>query len=631
MTKILIVEDNEMNLDMLSRRLLRRGFEVITAVDGKQGVQSAAEEMPDLILMDMSLPVMDGWEAAGRIKAMIATSAIPIIALTAHAMTGERNKALAAGCDDFDTKPIDLTRLLAKIEALLENPAQPIGAQARESSQPAFLAQVRHELRTPINAITGYSEMLLEDASLEGDKAFVTILQEIVALGARLQEEVNTLSEAAAEAATRDHLHRALHVPASVILQLCEDWLLDQATTVRPGVVADVQKIRAAAERFLRQIEKTADALAAKSALAASTGKTGFIDTPSNFPKLDEEPVANTPGENQSRILVIDDNEANCDVLARRLRRHRHKVVTAQSGAWALQMMETETFDLVLLDVTMPEMNGYEVLERLKADSRLRHIPVIMISALDQIEGVVRCIELGAEDYLQKPFNPILLQARVSACLRKKHLHDELVLANKNLSAEIEERQKAEQLLRENEEKMRRLAHHDPLTGLPNRAMLYERLNQALASAERHDTQLGLMLLDLDGFKAVNDAHGHAVGDQLLVALGQRLTESVRAIDTIARLGGDEFVVLLAEISGAEDASLVAMKLLLTIAEPAHLAVGEVSVGASLGIAVYPSDAVDGDTLLRFADAAMYRAKQSGRNTYCFYLDAAASVEKLSE
>jgi len=579
----------------------------------------------------MSLPVMDGWEAAGRIKAMIATSAIPIIALTAHAMTGERNKALAAGCDDFDTKPIDLTRLLAKIEALLENPAQPIGAQARESSQPAFLAQVRHELRTPINAITGYSEMLLEDASLEGDKAFVTILQEIVALGARLQEEVNTLSEAAAEAATRDHLHRALHVPASVILQLCEDWLLDQATTVRPGVVADVQKIRAAAERFLRQIEKTADALAAKSALAASTGKTGFIDTPSNFPKLDEEPVANTPGENQSRILVIDDNEANCDVLARRLRRHRHKVVTAQSGAWALQMMETETFDLVLLDVTMPEMNGYEVLERLKADSRLRHIPVIMISALDQIEGVVRCIELGAEDYLQKPFNPILLQARVSACLRKKHLHDELVLANKNLSAEIEERQKAEQLLRENEEKMRRLAHHDPLTGLPNRAMLYERLNQALASAERHDTQLGLMLLDLDGFKAVNDAHGHAVGDQLLVALGQRLTESVRAIDTIARLGGDEFVVLLAEISGAEDASLVAMKLLLTIAEPAHLAVGEVSVGASLGIAVYPSDAVDGDTLLRFADAAMYRAKQSGRNTYCFYLDAAASVEKLSE
>jgi CheY-like chemotaxis protein len=119
MPKILLVEDNEMNRDMLSRRLIRKGYEVVMAEDGQQGVALAASAAPDLILMDLSLPVIDGWEATRRIKAADATKAIPVIALTAHAMVGSQEKALDAGCDDFDTKPVDLPRLLGKIEALL--------------------------------------------------------------------------------------------------------------------------------------------------------------------------------------------------------------------------------------------------------------------------------------------------------------------------------------------------------------------------------------------------------------------------------------------------------------------------------------------------------------------------------
>ena len=119
MAKILLVEDNEMNRDMLSRRLVRNGFEVVMAVDGGQGVAMATSEKPDLILMDMSLPVLDGWEATRRVKADPATQTIPVIALTAHAMAGDREKSLAAGCDDFDTKPVDFERLLGKIQALL--------------------------------------------------------------------------------------------------------------------------------------------------------------------------------------------------------------------------------------------------------------------------------------------------------------------------------------------------------------------------------------------------------------------------------------------------------------------------------------------------------------------------------
>lgn len=123
MTTILIVEDNEMNRDMLSRRLARRGYEIVLAVDGETGVDVARSTMPDLILMDMSLPVVDGWEATRRLKADAALKHIPVIALTAHAMANDREKALEAGCDDYDTKPIDLPRLLEKIEALLLPPA----------------------------------------------------------------------------------------------------------------------------------------------------------------------------------------------------------------------------------------------------------------------------------------------------------------------------------------------------------------------------------------------------------------------------------------------------------------------------------------------------------------------------
>ena len=119
MTKILLVEDNEMNRDMLSRRLERRGYEVVIAVDGQQGVAMAQAEAPDLILMDMSLPVIDGWEATRTIKGGMETKQIPVIALTAHAMSTDRDKALEAGCDDYDTKPIELPRLLEKMEALL--------------------------------------------------------------------------------------------------------------------------------------------------------------------------------------------------------------------------------------------------------------------------------------------------------------------------------------------------------------------------------------------------------------------------------------------------------------------------------------------------------------------------------
>jgi len=157
--KILLVEDNEMNRDMLSRRLTKRGYAVVMAVDGAEGVAKARSESPALVLMDMGLPVIDGWTATRQIKADPATAQIPVIALTAETAEGDREKCLAAGCDDYDTKPVDLERLIGKIEALL--------AGSKPNSSPAnpdisSSASLSHELLTPLNAIIGYAEILAE-------------------------------------------------------------------------------------------------------------------------------------------------------------------------------------------------------------------------------------------------------------------------------------------------------------------------------------------------------------------------------------------------------------------------------------------------------------------------------------
>jgi len=166
------------------------------------------------------------------------------------------------------------------------------------------------------------------------------------------------------------------------------------------------------------------------------------------------------------------------------------------------------------------------------------------------------------------------------------------------------------------EEKIRHLAHHDALTGLPNRVLLRDRLEQAIAQAQRNRTQMGVMLLDLDRFKTINDTFGHEAGDDALLAVAERLRASVRRVDTVARLGGDEFVVVLPSIRGAVDAEQVARKIIESMTEPLAIRDETVSVSVSIGVSICPADGTDTTALMKRADLAMYRAKQKGRNQY---------------
>jgi class 3 adenylate cyclase len=325
------------------------------------------------------------------------------------------------------------------------------------------LSQARHNLRTPVNHILGYGEMLMEDAEDQGQEKFLGDLRQILEAGKHALAIINSALTPATNEVTEGELlamRDALAEPVGQILELVRGFEPEFAS-------ADVAKIRAAAQRLLAMANEVASqdhtetfvvkTIVVPSKLATPTEvviQTEVV-TPhgSNGTVLHAEPPPETrKPDTQAHLLVVDDNETNRDVLSRRLEREGYQVSSAENGRHALRMVRETSFDLVLLDIMMPEIDGYQVLSEMKADPALRDIPVIMISALDEIRSVVRCIETGAEDYLNKPFDPVLLRARIGASLEKKRLRDEQKRKTQELERAIEEaetqRRESELLLR---------------------------------------------------------------------------------------------------------------------------------------------------------------------------------------
>ncbi len=318
----------------------------------------------------------------------------------------------------------------------------------------ALLSHMRHELRTPINAIIGYSELLLEEAEDRGAGAFVSDLEKIRLGGRRLLELVNEILDASKTDVDKidwetfgADLRHHLRTPLNDVIGYT-DLLLEEAEELNAGhVMDDLKKIRQAGDRMLAMTEDLVNLVhiaAGKMDLDLGSFESTMIQELVATIRPVEEKESAIPEGERGFLLVVDDNEMNRDMLSRRLQRQGHTVAVAENGRQALEMMQAQQFDLILLDMMMPEMNGYQVLEHLKKGETLRDIPVIMISAMDEIESVVRCIEMGAEDYLTKPFNPVLLRARIGACLEKKFLRDREVSHLRQIE---EERKRADDLL----------------------------------------------------------------------------------------------------------------------------------------------------------------------------------------
>jgi adenylate cyclase len=269
----------------------------------------------------------------------------------------------------------------------------------------AALAHLRHELRTPLNHIIGYSEMLLEDVADGDPAALAPGLRRVHEDAQRLLSVINELAHADAGQLDFERLSAELTGPLHSVMTGAQALRLQAA--------------RAGAERAAEDLERISLA-----ATALQSVITNGVAAPAAQPAAGAAQVAAGAPMQAGVILVVDDNAANREMLGRRLEREGHRVQLAAGGREALELLQARRVDLVLLDVMMPELDGYEVLQQLKADAALRDIPVLMISAVDEVESVVRCIELGAEDYLPKPFDPVLLRARIGACLEKKRLRD---------------------------------------------------------------------------------------------------------------------------------------------------------------------------------------------------------------
>ena len=290
-------------------------------------------------------------------------------------------------------------------------------------------------------------------------------------------------------------------------------------------------------------------------------------------------------------VVVLADDDPSIRLMVRHvLESEDFDIVEAADGLEAIKAVEKYHPALILLDAVMPGIDGFTTCQQIK-DKGYTDIPVMMITGLDDDASVERAYEVGAIDFITKPIKWAVLKHRVKSVVEK-------VIA---------------------ERKVELLAYKDTLTGLPNRLLFADRLEQSVIRSERSRTSMALMLVDIDDFKLVNDSFGHEAGDKLIQAVGQLIGRSLRRADTIARLGGDEFAVIIEGIDSPDDAISIADNLTTILEHNVRLDDQETYTSASIGIAVYPDDGKDARTLLKNADIAMFRAKESGKHCFQFY------------
>ncbi|MEO1430100.1 MAG: EAL domain-containing protein [Cyanobacteria bacterium J06633_8] len=327
-------------------------------------------------------------------------------------------------------------------------------------------------------------------------------------------------------------------------------------------------------------------------------------------------------------ILIIDDTPDNLRVLSSILARVGYKVRKALNWQMAFTACQTKLPDLILLDIMMPEIDGYEICQRFKANQKIADIPIIFISALDDVFDKVKAFKVGGVDYITKPFEFAEVIVRVQNQLQLRSAQIEIL----NLNNQLEERVKRRTLELENaleklkievrsrqelQNKLLENALRDALTSLPNRVFFINRLEQALNRTKSEvDYHFAILFIDCDRFKIINDSLGHLVGDELLIAIAKRLQTSLSPLDTLARLGGDEFGILLENVSDIDMVTGIAERILNSLGKHFNISRYQVFVNVSIGINWGNLNYEKPEYLLRDADTAMYRAKALGRGRF---------------
>lgn len=288
-----------------------------------------------------------------------------------------------------------------------------------------------------------------------------------------------------------------------------------------------------------------------------------------------------------NKVLVVDDNRNNVRLLTGILEDETFEVISTQRAVAAVELAHSNKPDIILLDIMMPEMDGFEVCKLLKEESEIKDIPVIMVTAKTDTVDVKKALEIGAFDYIKKPIDDIEVIARVRSALRFKQQQD----------------------------KLREMASKDGLTGIFNHALLIDLFEKEYKKHLRNKNELTFVMLDIDYFKKVNDKYGHTAGDMILKALSDILINACRASDIVGRYGGEEFSIILPE-TDSENACKLCERIRKTVEEHSFFTGNEyINITVSIGVYTKTSgDGISSENMIKEADSALYRAKENGRN-----------------
>ena len=395
---------------------------------------------------------------------------------------------------------------------------------------PEEYSELRHNLRTPLNAIIGYSEILIEDLEDDLNEESLKDLQSIIDLSRETETAIENFV----------------------------DYIRGEATKTSVGN---------------SQLESA-------ESLFKSLGDINYSL------ELDESLEG-------ADILIVDDNKTNCEVLERRLTMQGLHCRTAYDGTTAIKEVEEKLPDLILLDVILPDINGLELLKKFRSENTSENLPIIMVSAFNDVDGIAKCIQLGAQDYLPKPLNGTILLAKVISSLERKFFRErEKELVNK----------------------LHIQATTDQLTGISNRRVVFEKLESAYADLHSDNRgDFSVIMIDIDFFKSVNDTYGHSGGDEVLKAMANVLKNYISEPNIVGRIGGEEF---LAVIFDQEDIGSYCDNLRreihgIKVSYENH----EISITASGGVAI-TSESGNASDVINKADERLYDAKKSGRDKF---------------